>query len=80
MERIQISLFNEFDIAYVSALSVKKSLTLMIIANELTPTRAQGGDEETGWDFTLLVIGTLWGISDHLLVACLLAAAYSRTS
>ena len=65
------------DNARRNAISVKKSLTMMIIANELTPTMAQGIDEEAGWDFTLLVIGTLLRVGVFQIIGwqCVLAAA-----
>ncbi|CAK9061487.1 unnamed protein product [Durusdinium trenchii] len=67
------------DNARRNAISVKKSLTMMIIANELTPTRAQGEDDETGWDLTLLVIGTLLCIGAFQVVGWLIACWRQRT-
>ena len=66
------------DNARRNAISVKKSLTMMIIANELTPTRAQGEDDETGWDLTLLVIGTLLCIGAFQVVGWLIACWRQR--
>ena len=44
-----------------NAISVKKNLTMMIIANEFKPTMAQDEEQSpaVGWDFALLVMVTL---------------------
>ena len=68
------------DNARRNAISVKKSLTMMIVANELTPTMAQGDDEETGWDFTLLVFGTLLCIGVFQIICWLNACWRQRAA
>ena len=65
------------DNARRNAISVKKSLTMMIIANEFKPAMAQNEEQDAiGWDFALLVMVTLLCIGLFQIIgwlqACLL--------